>query len=253
MSIYLNIKTASVVLLFSVLGPLTIAKEAPQLTPPPASLELDGFYKKHISADGVPIVGSELVSDKALMEAKRIVTMMMAKDARLSKQLIKNKVRVAIMAQSEKTTDIPEHSDLTPKAYWDKRARGLGATHERPATSGAEENLLKLPKDHYHGENILLHEFAHTLHLMAIVDLDPKFNSKLEAAYKAAISKGLWKETYAATNSREYWAEGVQSWFNVNRQSTPPNGVHNHINTHEELKEYDPALYSLIELWFNAP
>ena len=40
---------------------------------------------------------------------------------------------------------------MTPKAYWDKRARGLGATPERPAVSCGEENLLNLQGDWYPG------------------------------------------------------------------------------------------------------
>ncbi|MFQ5808669.1 MAG: alpha/beta hydrolase [Armatimonadota bacterium] len=31
------------------------------------------------------------------------------------------------MSEDEFTTDVPEHSDLEPAAYWDRRARGLGA------------------------------------------------------------------------------------------------------------------------------
>lgn len=51
------------------------------------------------------------------------------------------------MAQDEMTTDVPEHCDLRPKDYWDRRARRLGATDARPAVSCGEENLLCLPGD----------------------------------------------------------------------------------------------------------
>jgi alpha-glucosidase len=30
------------------------------------------------------------------------------------------------MAYSERTVDIPEHRDMKPAAYWNRRARGLG-------------------------------------------------------------------------------------------------------------------------------
>lgn len=45
------------------------------------------------------------------------------------------------MGKNEVTTNIPEHSFLDP-AFWDARARGLGATETAPASTGAEENLL---------------------------------------------------------------------------------------------------------------
>lgn len=221
--------------------------------PPPSRLKLADFYKKHVEFDGLPIVSSDKVPDQALLAARKVVAMMIAKTPRMVDKLVKNKVRVAIMASSEVTTDIPEHSDLTPKDYWDKRARGVGATHSRPATSGSEENLLNLPGDPYKGENIFLHEFAHTLHLMAIVDLDPGFDARLKKAYDAAIAAGLWKGTYAATDHKEYWAEGVQSWFNANLESKIPNGIHNEINTHKELQAYDAGLYELIAEWLPPP
>ena len=59
------------------------------------------------------------------------------------------------------------------------------------------------------------------------------------------MAKELWKDTYAASNYSEYWAEGVQSYYDCNN---PPNrGVHNDINTREKLAKYDPALFELID------
>jgi cyclophilin family peptidyl-prolyl cis-trans isomerase len=54
----------------------------------------------------------------------------------------------------------------------------------------------------------------------------------------------LWKNTYAATNHSEYWAEGVQSWFDDN---APPDALHNDIRTRAKLKEYDPTLAKLCQ------
>ncbi|RYD47507.1 MAG: hypothetical protein EOP85_05335, partial [Verrucomicrobiaceae bacterium] len=39
-------------------------------------------------------------------------------------------------------------------------------------------------------------------------------------------------------------AEAVQSWFGTNREN---DAIHNHVNTREELIEYDPALAKLCE------
>jgi len=41
----------------------------------------------------------------------------------------------------------------------------------------------------------------------------------------------------------EYWAEGVQSWFDTNREFDHD---HNHVNTRAELKEYDSPLAGLV-------
>jgi hypothetical protein len=134
-----------------------------------------------------------------------------------------------------------------PKTDWNKRCRGVGATLVRPACSATEENLLQLDEDRYRGESILIHEFGHTMLVMGLDGIEPKFRADVNAAYKDAMSKGLFKNTYAATNVDEYWAEGVQDWFDANLKAKPANGIHNEIGTRADLKKYDPALAALLE------
>ncbi len=204
--------------------------------------QLDSFYQKSITLDGFPIVASEKVDDAALLEAAAIVKGMLAGRDDILTAMAQSKVRLAVMAVSEFTCDIPEHSDLTPRAYWNRRARGLGATAHRPAVSCGEENLLSHPGDPYPTENILVHEFAHAIHEMGLSSVDPTFDERLQKAYRDAMDAGKWKNCYAAENHHEYWAEGVQSWFGTNREN---DAIHNHVDTREELKEYDPTLAAL--------
>lgn len=56
---------------------------------------------------------------------------------------------------------------------------------------------------------------------------------------KVLIVFGGPKECYAAKNSGEYWAEGVQNWYDTNRTMDHD---HNHIHTRAEFKTYDPEL-----------
>ena len=123
-----------------------------------------------------------------------------------------------------------------------RRARGLGATPQRPSVSCGEENLLANPGDPYKTESICVHEFAHAIHDTALKTLDPTFDKRLVEIYKKAMAKGLWAGKYAATNKHEYWAEAVQSWFGNNRE---PDHDHNHVNTRKELVQYDPAIAEL--------
>lgn len=217
---------------------------------PPAVLKLVPFYKKSADAEGIPVVSSEKVPDKALVAAAELVRNMLANRPDLRKALIAGNVRIAVMSKSEVTTDIPEHSKLKPKENWDQRARGLGGTPFIPTTSCAEENLLGYQDDRYNGENILIHEFAHTIHEVGMKAFDKEFDGRLKKLYDKAMGKGLWKETYAATNHKEYWAEGVQSYFNSNLQADPPDGIHNHVRTREQLQKYDPELAELIDQVF---
>jgi alpha-glucosidase len=205
------------------------------------SLKLDPFYQKYTSANGLPVLSSAKVSDAGLIEAAYLISQMLADREDILKALIKARARFVVMAPTEMTTDVPEQRNMTPKDYWDKRARGLGGR----ITSCGEENLLNLRGDRYRNENILIHEFSHAIHSIGLRSVDPKFDARLRETYTRAIDKGLWKDTYAATNHSEYWAEGVQSYFDCN--APPQRGVHNDINTREKLEKYDPDLFALID------
>jgi hypothetical protein len=71
-------------------------------------------------------------------------------------------------------------------------------------------------------------------------------HSKVEVTKddKVLIVFGGPKPTYSLANRAEYWAEGVQNWLNTNRTMDHD---HNHINTREQFKAYDPELAKLCE------
>jgi len=210
-------------------------------TPTP-EMKLDAFYKKYVDIDGYLIVGSDRISDYALKEAAFLVNQMLAKRPDVRQAMIKSGSRMCLLAYNEYTTDLPEYVALKPKDFYDVRARGLGGSRTDPVCSAAEENLLGYEGDPYSTECILIHEFAHNIHLRGMVNVDPTFDDRLKETYKQAMDKGLWKGKYAATNHHEYFAEGVQSWFNNNR---PPDHDHNHVDTRAELIEYDPGLAAM--------
>jgi hypothetical protein len=231
--------------------PAEARPDASPLSPPPpalvTSLKLKPFYRKWADANGFPVVSSERVSDYALREAAYLIDKMLEGRDDVRQAMIKSGVRFVVIAPTEMTTVIPEYSGLTPPKYWDKRARGLGAVPGHLAVSCGEENLLCYPGDPYTGENILIHEFSHTIHEMGLKAVDPTFEPRLKVVYRHAMDKGLWKGAYAATNFSEYWAEGVQSWFDCN---PAPNHSHNDIRTRAQLKAYDPELAELISSVF---
>ena len=155
------------------------------------------------------------------------------------------------MANSAFLSGLPEFSDIgefSPGLSWDERTRGggVGPTRHRPVVVIAEQNLLCYENDVFPHEDIFVHEFAHGLLNMG-VEQQPggtEFRRRLETAYKDALDAGLWVGIYAGENADEYWAEGVQSWYDLN---DPPGPIHNEINTRAELKAYDPALAALLE------
>ena len=223
------------------------------VTTPPDSLHYDEFYKKYVDVNGIPLISSWRVPDSAFVAAHRTLYAMtsMLPEAVLDSMVARG-TRVAIMARYEGTTDIPEHHHLVNDTAlnWNLRARGLGGDLELPLTSCAEENVLAYQIDKYHAEDILIHEFAHSIHLIGLMLAVPDFDSRLKQCYENAKAKGILDNTYRITDKEEYMAEAVQDWFNVNAEMPHTDGKHNWCNTREELEEYDPDLYHLLAEYF---
>jgi hypothetical protein len=204
---------------------------------------------------GIPLVASSRVDPAVMRHAARQLRMMLAARPDIAAALADSPVRVGIMAAEEVTLDMPEWSDLP--ASFNDRARGLGATSGRPLVGGAEENIACYPRgdiptgDRYWGEDIFLHELAHTISMFGAYTVDRTFEGRLRAAYVAAINAGRWRDTYAATNEQEYFAEGVQSYFDANQSPQP--AIHNEIDTREELRVYDPDLFDLVREVYGEP
>lgn len=215
-----------------------------EVLPVPAELNAPEFYSKYVDAGGYAVLASERVNDYAVKEAAFLIHKLLERRPDVMKAMTDSGSRMVILAHNEFTTDLPEFADLEPKEWWNARARGTGGSETDPYCSSAEENLLGYEGDPYSTECILIHELAHNIHLRGMVRLDPTFDARVKKAYDAAMAAELWKGKYAATNHHEYFAEGVQSWFNNNR---PPDHDHNHVDTRAELIEYDPGLADLCE------
>jgi hypothetical protein len=230
---------------------------------PPAALGLDAFYQKYVDAGGIPVTTSASVPDTALLVARDIVLAMLANRPDLRARLIADKARVGVMAIEEMTTDVPEQRDwkkpapdderlttcekqnyaeiarMTDREYWNKRARGMGGTY----TTGAAENILGVPGTRYFGENILVHEFSHSI-LDAIRSVDPGLYGRVERAYAQALASKLWEGHYATTTIDEYWAEGTQFWFNSNMAYRTESLT---VLTSDDLRGHDLALFNALE------
>ena len=67
---------------------------------------------------------------------------------------------------------------------------------------------------------------------------------KITGEDKVLIVFGGEKDCYATKNRAEYFAEGVQAWYDTNRTMDHD---HNHIHTRAQLKEYDPMLADFLK------
>lgn len=230
------------------------------ITEPPEELHLDPFFEKYTTAQGLPIVASGDVPDRGLLVARDVVLHMLRSSPSIQQHMIDEGYQVGVMADTDSTMDVPWYSDLekpdlddsgiskeeyqriqemTVEEYWNQRARGLGGDQ----TTCAEENILGYPGTKYFGENILVHEFSHAVH-QAIREMKPTLAEDIESAYRDAMANGLWEDHYASTNAGEYWAEGVQFWFNSNYEYEHDD---RRVLNSADLLRYDPKLYGLLE------
>lgn len=211
----------------------------------PERPRFDAFYTQECHVFGISVVGSNKVAPEALRAAVDVFVGLLGQAPDVHAQLGRDGFYLILLGEEEGQTDPPEYRDLKndPNTDWDARARGLGGDDY---ASAGEENALCRPSDRYNGESILVHEFSHSVLTAGLERARPGFRSRVEAAYADAMATGKWQNTYAATNVDEYWAEGVQSWVDANAEASPPNGIHNHVNTREELIAYDSQLADLI-------
>jgi alpha-glucosidase len=155
--------------------------------------------------------------------------------------MVKNKMYLIIIGKDQVYTDMPEYRNHPNPAYQNERVRGTGG---KP-TSFGEENLLSLPLDRYDDESIAVHEFCHTID-GALRSIDPGWRERLNTVYRNAMNKGLWKNSYTATSSGEFWAEICQSYFDCNRVN---NWNHGPIGT--RATKADPQVRS-VRATFNS-
>ncbi|HYJ30949.1 MAG TPA: glycoside hydrolase [Allosphingosinicella sp.] len=242
---------------------LAAAGCAPLRAGPPATLRLDPFYRQHVDAAGIPVVGSAQVPASALAVARDVVVAMLAHRADIRSDLVRSGARVVVIAEEEGMTDLPEYrhwrrparddprltacerdeydvriAPLTDAQYWNARARGSGGN---PVSVGAE-NLLARPGTRFYGENILIHEFSHAM-LGSVRRVDPGLFARVRTAFAGATAAGKWRGDYAAVTVDEYWAEGTQFWFESNMISRLDDGT---ILSADDLRRYDPALAALL-------
>jgi hypothetical protein len=226
--------------------------EYPPVTAPPESFfqkvrERDrdaarAFYKKYLDVQGMPVVASAEVADRALQRTREIVTHMLAGRPDVVQAMGDRGMYLIIIGKDQVYTDMPEYRNSPNPQFQNERVRGTGGF----PTSFGEENLLSLPLDRYDDESIGVHEFCHTID-STLARIDPNWTGRRNATYKNAVAQGLFKDTYAGSNPAEYWAETAQTYFDSDRVN---NWNHGPIARREQLKIYDPQGYELARTTF---
>ena len=217
---------------------------------------LDPYYRKYLDANGMPIVASRFVADSALVQARKIIIAMLEKIPEAQEHMLASHFRVGIIGNNENVTDMPEYRIMPimwPNTNWDARGRGYGATGMIPLMSCGEENIIMINQhERYKTESIMVHEFAHNVEY-GLRKYHTTFCKAIDTAFKHAVDNNLWcdrhgRPTYSRDNVSEYFAEGVQAWFNTCRMVVNINGKDTMLKYREQLKSYDPMLYDAIQM-----
>ncbi len=199
---------------------------------------------------GITIAAADSITPDALEAAADRISALLAARPDLAAAVAASVDQVAIIGRDQRITALPEFEELYsthPGTDWNRLGRSFPGTEEIPVAAGAEENLLCLESDRYEGEDMFVRDFGWTIRRFGIASVDPSLDRSIEDSYIRAIAADLWRNTVAEVNSDQYWAEGVQSFFDVNNEEKDEKDqIHNQIDTRDELRTYDPLLYELL-------
>jgi hypothetical protein len=131
-----------------------------------------------------------------------------------------------------------------------------------------EDNVLRLPGDPFAGKCLVVSVLAKGLHQVAglrpvdpdfdkqrskqqyelrVKRLDVEFDQRLRQLHESAGAKGLWQGTPAGRHRVEYWAAGVEAYFDAAGAGWAPHRADRPITTRELLRAYDPDLYAFVD------
>lgn len=215
------------------------------------------YVQFYTSKVGLPVKAASDVHASSLKKAAAIVDIMLEKIPFVAKILVDEGFELVVYGLKKDAYDVLEHRMGYVLAT--RHVEGFGGCKENPTTSISESNLIRLRSGRYAtsypNEMILVHEFGHAIHLVGINNLEDQTLAKMVVdAYESAKEAGLWHDTYAISNYEEYFATLSTIWFNVMQEGIDGkwDGIRGPVNTRNELKEYDPQGYSMMEVIYTT-
>ena len=161
------------------------------------------------------------------------------------------KVEQMLKAMLTTRKDVALAFESTGEFIVEMRNVGNGRARQGRGFTTPWANVLCDRSDNY---STTAHEFGHVFE-WAVNLLEPGFSNRIFASYQDAMAAGKWKNVYAATNSREYFAEGVTYYFDSHFDPQlifDADGVRTAIANRQDLASYDPQLFNLIDAAFDG-
>jgi hypothetical protein len=216
-------------------------------------------YAQGCTVLGIDVLAFDEVGSNAINEVADRAYNMLVLRPEYATAIASFPIGIRVMGLDQRIMDLPEFDEIYfhhPGFDWRYLGRSFPGTEIIPYSAAAEENLLCSDEDRYVGEDAFIREFAITIRRFAMEATDPSTSEAIEQAYAVAIAEGKWRNTLAEINSEQYWAEGVQSYFDANLEDNgeerDPISSHNHVNTRAELRSYDRALFEIAASVFGA-
>ncbi|HEY2759773.1 MAG TPA: hypothetical protein VGI75_03500 [Pirellulales bacterium] len=254
----------------------TPVQKQPSVIAPPEKFKIDPYYTKFTWAREFIILGSDKVSDEALLKANDTVRKLFAYRHDILKALISDGAKLVVLGRGESLTDLPEFADAKNQPGFDC-VRYFDYAPDKKLLVVPEENVLGLASDPLRGQSAVVAALAKAMYQVAgtrpadpnfddrrdkqqyeqqllwnkpslpIKRVDIEFDLKLRRLFDDATAKGLWKGTPAARDRVEYWAAGLAAYFDATGPGYAPNDAPRPITTRELLKTYDPDLYDFVD------
>jgi len=217
--------------------------------------------------NAIEVAATSLTSEVGHQKGAQIVALMLAHIGDdVWNNMVRRRVRVGIFSRHEALSVYPEYKDLADSPRCKGSCKGScrvtctfdGRKWDTVAGAGGvraailESNILCDRYDPYRrGNNILAHEFIHTIHMNG---LPSNKNRQLEDAYANAKRLRLWgMSSYAMATVYEYFAEAGGVWFGVNhnRSSGGMDSCRGEMPCRSHLKKRDPKLYAMLHYTFS--
>jgi hypothetical protein len=242
-------------------------RKQPSVIAPPARFKVDPYYAQFTYAREFVVLGSKHVSSEALLKANDTIRKMFAYRHDILKAMIAEGARLVVLHHTERLSDLPEFRDAASKAGFDE-VRYHDYTPTIKLMVVPEENILRAPGEPFAGKAMVVSVLAKGIcrvcgtrpvqlgfntkgpkqqYELRVKRLDIEFDNQLAKLHEAARQAKLWRGTPADRDRAEYWAAGVEAYFDAAGTGFPPDGAHRPITTREALKSYDPGLYALVD------
>ena len=241
-------------------------QEHPIVISPPAKFRIAPYYRKFSYAREFTVVG-RAAADEALLQANDTIRKMFAYRHDILKALINEEVKLVVLDNTEKLTDLPEWPELNADGHLPGTRFVAYSPAAKLVVVDSNEVLLTPGKLNSLGNPVIQGMTSAFYRITAqrpvdpnwddrgmevqqyelnVERLDERFGRQVEELFAKAQDLGKWKGTPALKSAANFLAAGVLAYFDAGGAELTPTGENAAIATREQLQEYDKSLYELV-------